>query len=386
MDQLFNSENVSSSTELLYGSDGGQKLVVKLTGTACNIKCQYCFEMAKNIDPPNRMSVEVLEQCLDKIDKPIDLLLHGGEPLMVGLRHMRTLLASVRARKDKVRTVGVQTNGTLLDNQWIDLLFREFEDLQIRISISLDGDADINRLRVTRDGRPTHDRVVESFRLLDRVGIKAGMLSVIGRHALDREQAYVEMLNSIPNLAFVKINPLYDCDPGQLRPDSITPSEFTRFLRGVATEWIKSNGYRRFPLEPIWSAIQVVQGIPSRFCNFNNRKCFRYTTVYPDGALGPCDNFDASAFPVIVPDDLGFDEGMHALVSSPVAAPIAAMMDRCEDCSIRNLCGGGCLSQRYYFRSMVPELEDDYCRHRRDLFMMFDELLSENHTHATEGT
>jgi uncharacterized protein len=275
-----------------------------------------------------------------------------------------------------VNTVGIQTNGTLLDGAWIDLLFQEFADLQIRIAISLDGDADNNRLRVTRDGRPTHDRVVSAFSHLDRAGIKAGMLSVIGRHALGREHAYAAMLDTIPNLAFVKVNPLYDCDPGSLRSDSITPGEFTRFLRGIAAVWIRSEGYRRYPLEPLWSFIQVVQGVPSRFCNFNHRKCFHYTTVYPDGKLGPCDNFDAGAFPVTLDDDCGFDEGMHTIVRDPVAAPIAAMMDRCESCTIRERCGGGCLSQRYYFRSMMPSLEDDYCQHRQDMFTFFNELLS----------
>ncbi len=362
-------------SELLHDPAASQKLVVKLTGTVCNIDCTYCFEKAKRIDFDHFMHPEVLESSLGRIDKPVELLFHGGEPLLLGRERFAAMLAVVRRRRERVKSVALQTNGTLLDDHWVDLLFREYADLGIETSISLDGTPAMNRLRVTYGGRPTYDAVRGAFDLLQSVGQSAGLLSVIGRHALTHADAYVEMLTDIPNLRFVKVNPLYDSDPDALRPDSITPSEFTGFLKRVAAAWIKSRGYERFPVEPLLSFVQQVLGTGSKFCHFNRRKCLNFTTLYPDGGLGICDNFSRQEFPVTVDEPRGFRRSLEVLAGSPAMQPFADMMDRCSACEVRELCQGGCLSQRLYFRRNIPSLYEDYCRHRKEMFAFVKGLL-----------
>jgi len=362
-------------SELLHDPAASQKLVVKLTGTVCNIDCTYCFEKAKQIDFDRYMQAEVLEESLARIDKPIELLFHGGEPLLLGRERFAAMLGVVRRNRERVKSVAVQTNGTLLDGQWVDLLFREYADLGIEISISLDGTSAMNRLRVTYGGHPTYDMVRGAFDLLHSGGQSAGLLSVIGRHALTHSDSYVEMLSKIPNLRFVKINPLYDSDPGTLRPDSITPSEFTSFLMQVAAAWIKVRGYERYPVEPLLSFIQQVLGTGSKFCHFNQRKCLNFATLYPDGGMGICDNFSRQEFPIMVDDTRGFRQSLNVLSSSPAMQPFADMMERCSVCEIRELCQGGCLSQRLYFHRNVPSLYEDYCRHRKEMFAFVKGLL-----------
>lgn len=367
-----------SLQEILFQSapDSSQKLVVKLAGTRCNIDCTYCGEKEKDLEFDDYITADILKKTLETIDQRIDLLFHGGEPFLIGCTRFRFLLEVVRQHRDRINSVGVQTNGTLIDKKWISLLFVEFSDLDIQISISLDGTREMNKLRVGYNNKPTFDRVLRGFRLLHEAGIRAGLLSVISHHALDYASEYVSLLSSIPNLRFVKINPLFDVGGKQGVGDSISPSEFTSFLKSVAVQWISSGAYRDYPIEPILSYIQVLMGIDSKYCTFNRRKCLNYTTVYPNGLLGICDNFSIKEFPIHVDQEIGFSASLQALSRSSAMTPFQAMRDKCNQCEIQHLCGGGCLSQRHAFRNTSMTLYEDYCTHRKEMFKFMSELVS----------
>lgn len=363
------------TAEMLHDPEVSQKLVVKLAGTVCNIDCTYCFEKDKKLDFASFMTPDVLAKALSGIDKPIELLFHGGEPLLIGEAVFQQMLEVVRTHRDKVRTVSIQTNGTLLNESWIKLLFETYQDLDMQISISLDGTPEMNKLRITYSGKPTFVSVRQAFNLLATVDRQAGLLSVIGRHALTHAGEYVEFLLSIPNLKFVKINPLYDSEPGALRPDSITPSQFTEFLKKVAIEWVNRKGFARFPMEPLLSYIQQLQGVGSRFCHFNRRKCLNFSTLYPDGRMGICDNFSAREFPAAFAESESFRGELELLARSDVTAPFREMLEKCQQCEILPLCQGGCLSQRLYFRRNVPALYEEYCEHRKEMFRFVHTLI-----------
>jgi uncharacterized protein len=363
--------------EILFNplADSCQNLVVKLTGTVCNIDCTYCGEKDKDLTFERFMTPEVFKRTLEAIDRRIDVLFHGGEPLLLGTERFRQLLQVASSLRDRINSVGVQTNGTLLNREWVSLFFDEFMDLDIQVAISLDGTRSMNRLRVTYSGKPTFDRVLKGFELLHQAGKSAGLLSVIGRHALGSQREYVSLLSSLPNLRFVKINPLFDMAQGRLSPDSISPSQFTGFLKGVAAEWIGTGAYQRYPVEPLLSFIQVLKGIDSKYCTFNRRKCLNFTTVYPNGELGICDNFSIKEFPVPLETDKRFSHSLRVLAQSPAMEPLAVMREKCERCNIVDLCGGGCLSQRHSFRLASPDLYEDYCVHRKEMFSFVSELL-----------
>ncbi|MBC9784302.1 radical SAM protein [Heliobacterium chlorum] len=359
----------------LYTEDVTQKLIVKLPGTACNISCDYCFEKGKKLDFIEAMSPLTLENSLNWIGQPIEIMLHGGEPLMIGKERFDSLLDLISRHKEQIRSVFLQTNGTLLDHEWLELLFNHYKHLNIEVAISLDGTAEMNKLRVTKDGKPTFESIIHAFKLLEGIGKKAGLLSVISKHALDFTESYVDMLLSIDNLRFVKINPLFDVIPGGLDRNSITPQEFTEFLKGVFLSYINRGGYRKFPIEPFLSLIQQIEGVGSKYCNYNQKKCLNFTTLYPDGKMSICDCFSIADFPIKTQDVDSFRVAIELLSYSEKVQELKKMMEECQKCDIWSLCQGGCLSQRWYFQKYAPELHEDYCLHRRELFGFTKELL-----------
>lgn len=356
----------------LFTSDAGINLIIKTAGNECNIDCRYCFEKNKDVSSC-KVDVFLLEQTIQKIDGVCTVVFHGGEPLIVGLKHFEALLKVVEKYYPfKVTAIRVQTNGTLLDDEWINLLFVKYKHLKIEISISLDGTYKMNELRVGYDGVNTFQKVIDSFNLLNRYGISAGMLSVISKSALPYAKEYIELIASIPNIKFVKVNALFNVENNFLTEESITPTEYVKFIIQVSEIYINTRLYKKLPIEPFLSIIQRINGKPSRYCNYSSRKCFNYISLYPDGTIGPCDCLSINQFHI----DNAF-ETINKCITQYLTTESAEQLKRlileCSECDIKDFCMGGCLSQRYYFDGN-KQLKREFCSSKHMLYDTFKNI------------
>ena len=359
----------------LYEHGCGTNLIVKTAGNACDLDCRYCFEKEKFV-PNDPIPLQVLERAIRAVPERCSLVMHGGEPLIVGHERFQEYLDLISAYyPEKVNVVRVQTNGMLLDEEWVELLFKRNHHLGIEIAISLDGTERMNSLRKDWNGNNSFDRVFNAFRLLERYGIQAGMLSVISQQTIlpGGAREYVEFLKSISNLAFVKINPLFNMTDNTLTPNSVTPSEYSMFIIELAKWYIKARLYERFSFEPVLSILQRLRGHHSRYCNYSTRKCFHYLSLYPDGALGPCDCLPIADFPIGYAGDEDFENAIMRATGTRTASKLQDLIMQCQHCDIYNFCLGGCLSHRYYF-SGNPALSRDYCESKHELYRALREF------------
>ena len=108
------------------------QLILKVPGNGCNIACGYCFEKKKNVTH-EFLKPEYLNNILSKIKNKVVLTFHGGEPLLIGKENFISLLEIVKRHKEKVDSVFLQSNGTLLDEEWIDIIFNQYAILNIEI-------------------------------------------------------------------------------------------------------------------------------------------------------------------------------------------------------------------------------------------------------------
>lgn len=356
----------------LFDKNSNLNLIVKTPGISCNINCDYCFEKCKNATK-KFLSPDVLENIIERVPCQCSLVFHGGEPLIIGIERFKALLNVVqRYYPQKVTSVKVQTNGTLLNNGWINLLFKEYSKLKIEIAISLDGTFEMNSLRVDNNNNPTYQSVINAFYLLNKNGVSAGMLSVISKRSLTYPEEYVKLLSQIENLRFVKINGLFNIENNELTRDSILPSEYSKFIIEVANFYIKNGLYKKFPIEPILSILQKINNKSSRYCNYSKRKCFNFISVYPDGTLAPCDCLSVNEFMINSSSEKLVD-CIEATINSPNGQNLTKITDYCEKCDIYNFCTGGCLSQRYYFRNN-SFLSKDFCESKHILYNNFMNL------------
>ena len=116
----------------------------------CNLGCDYCFQ--EHAGPV--MSLGTARAIIDQIvetfyrdpkaasKKPLDIIWHGGEPLIAGYKFFKGVL-DIQSRHPSIRFVNhVQTNAALMD----DNLAALFADNDFRMGFSLDGPEDLHDL------------------------------------------------------------------------------------------------------------------------------------------------------------------------------------------------------------------------------------------------
>jgi len=238
----------SDSIELRRTTTGPTTSTIARTGTAlqkvdtvlvktasrCNLNCTYCYVYNLGDDgwksQPRRMSSEVLQAVIDQVgelshrqDQALSVVLHGGEPLLLGFEGIERLVEGLKASLREDAGLHIQTNAVLLSNKFIDL----FASNDVGISISLDGTADIHdRNRVDRQGRGSYDRVTAAItRLLAHPSgnrLLTGLLAVV-----DPSSDPVEVYESLkttgaPSFDFLYRDGNYAHLPfGKAQPESI---------------------------------------------------------------------------------------------------------------------------------------------------------------------
>lgn len=366
---------------LLIPVDGDPLAVVlKLPGETCNINCHYCYEKRKPYPGAAFLEPSTVESFLALAgDRPLSVMLHGGEPLLAGRARIGELIA-VLGRHSRPVSLSIQTNGILLNDKWIDFFEEHCPDIEI--GISLDGDAQGNEHRVDYRGRPTYGKVTKAFELLERRGWDCGVIVVVSRKVLGRADEVVAEMLRYPSIKNVKLSPCLDYDvtskdhrgvtgrqinllnPGAGMPGwATTPSEYADFLAESFASWRNLGAYRRFLLEPFVSIVRALNGQPTDFTHFDERKDPFVVTVYPDGRIGTCDELEMPAALLgHVDDAVPIGELLGRARSNELFGLLESLMASCDGCRVREVCRGGSLPDRV--RLAADEQRTEYCNAR----------------------
>src|ERR1700733_637552 len=140
----------------------------------CNIDCSYCYVYHQGDTSwermPKHMSLATVENVRKQLAAlyedqryPFAVVLHGGGPLLLPRNILEALLQGLADSLPATGKRAIQTNGTLIDADLLDLCLRT----KTTISVSLDGPADVNdTFRIAFNGEGTHGRAVAG---IDRI-------------------------------------------------------------------------------------------------------------------------------------------------------------------------------------------------------------------------
>ncbi|MDR3398148.1 MAG: GRRM system radical SAM/SPASM domain protein [Pandoraea sp.] len=179
---------------------GPTRLVILQPTSFCNIDCSYCYVPDRQVK--GLMSMEVLGKVFDRLVEE-DLLgsrcsvvWHAGEPLTAGKTYFAEAFA-LAAEKLGGHTIGqltTQTNGTLIDEDWLTL----FRDYKVRVGVSLDGPKHIHDMhRRDRKGRGSFDATVRGLQQLQAGGVDNYVLSVVTRPMLGMAREFYEFFEGL---------------------------------------------------------------------------------------------------------------------------------------------------------------------------------------------
>jgi len=250
----------------------GFHLLAKPAGAACNLGCKYCFFLSKELLYPGQspMMEEVvldsyIRQLMESSPGPeVQLAWQGGEPTLRGLDfYRRSVELAEQHRKPHQRVVHtMQTNGTLLDDDWA-VFFKENHYL---VGLSLDGPRELHdAYRITKQGQGSFDAVVRAWELLRKHGVDVNILCTIhagnADHPLEvyrflRDELRADYIQLIPiveratpetielaNLGWGgqrgRDRPLYRQAGSLVTDRTVTAGSFGRFLTSIFDEWVK---------------------------------------------------------------------------------------------------------------------------------------------------
>ena len=338
-------------------------VMAKPTGAVCNLNCSYCFFLDKETLYPGssfRMSDDLLEIYIRQLIEAhqsdrVTVAWQGGEPTIMGLDFFRRAIAL----QEKYRRPGMtfentlQTNGTLLTDEWCEFLKAN----NYLVGISIDGPRELHDAhRVDKRGRGTFDRVMRGLRLLQKHGVEYNVLtavnSVNGNHPLQvyrflRDEAKVDWIQFIPIVERVNDDGRTLLQQGsRVTQRSVGARQFGSFLTGVFDEWVARDVGRVF-VQTFEAALAHWIGLPSSGVCVFEPACGGAVALEHNGDLYSCDHF-------VEPDYLLGNiqrSQLIDLVGSPAQLEFGeakrALPRYCMECDVRFACNGECPKNRF---------------------------------------
>jgi len=334
---------------------GEFQVFAKPGGSACNLECRYCYYLGKEAlfekGTPPRMEDHVLEeyivQHVDACPTPeIRFSWHGGEPTVLGLDYFRKVAALEHEHRPPGRRIlnGIQTNGTLLDDEWC----RFFAEEGFSVGLSLDGPKELHDpYRVDRHGGATHERAMSGYRLLRRYGIPVDILCVVHNLNVGRPLEVYRFFKDI-GASYIGFLPLVEREPGAdgVSDRTVPASAFGDFLSAVFDEWL-ARDIGQVKIQIFEEAISTAFGREHALCTFR-KTCGDIPVVEHNGDFFPCDHFVDRAHCI----GNILETPLAGLLESPSRrafgeAKWKGLPRACRVCEVLPMCNGGCPKDRF---------------------------------------
>ncbi|MCC7147420.1 MAG: radical SAM protein [Phycisphaeraceae bacterium] len=279
-------------------------IMIKPVGALCNLDCTYCYYLPTKAiyeRHEHRMSLKTLEEIfaciLPRFANEVTVAWQGGEPTLAGLDFFKSAMEFQRRylRAGQRVNNALQTNGTLLTDDWCQFLKKE----DFLIGLSVDGPPRFHdHYRLGHRGQGSSDEVMRGFKLLRQHGVEHNILCVLNDHNVkhpDEIFGYLMNLGArwlqfIPAIEWVK-----DTSSGTagknnvLAPFAPSPRAYGEFLCRVFDRWFQK--HRHTVSVRIFDAVlnKLVLG-QTPFCILDG-SCHGQLTIEHDGAVFGCDHF-----------------------------------------------------------------------------------------------
>lgn len=336
----------------------------------CNVDCSYCYLGGRqekgqmSLQLVERIGVEVLQGGWTA--SSVTVVWHAGEPTVVDPSWFSEAFDIL----DRLTPQGVslthsfQTNGTLLDGRWIDLIRRR----SVQIGISIDGPKWLHdRHRKTRRGWGTFDRAIRGLRLLREAGIPFHTISVLTDHSLDYPNELFDFFVSEEiGRVCLNIEELEGINTRTSLSANGTVERFAEFL-GTFLDRLEQSP-NPFWLRELASSLKLIR---SSECTRNQQiEPFSILTIdllgnvytfSPEFCGISSDAYDNFKLGNILSNNLGAIAAAPAF--SKLSLDVARGTDLCRDmCPWYAWCGGGAPANKFFENGRLDSTETLYCR------------------------
>jgi len=375
---------------MIHGSS--IQMMIKPAGAVCNLACDYCYYLGKEglyekgPGGPGafRMSQEVLEQCIrDYIDsqgsEEVTFVWQGGEPMMLGIEFFRKALAFQEKYADGRRiSNSIQTNGTLINEEWAEFMSRH----QFLVGISIDGPCDLhNHHRKYPSGKGSFTRVLHGVDLLRKRHVSFNTLTTVhdrnSRMPL-RVYRFLKDLGS-RHMQFIPIVeraseeadgllspvPVNDHEKAWVTEETVEPLNWGKFLSRIFDEWVRIDIGRVY-VNYFDNTLAPYIGEEPAICT-TRMTCGNAPVLEHNGDLYACDHY---VYPEFLLGNIR-DKTLEAMVQDWFLRDFGQKKQdllpaECRQCEFLKACGGDCPKHRF-----IKTESGEYISYLHDGFLYF---------------
>lgn len=324
--------------------------VVKPTH-ACNLACKYCY----NEDAREPVMLEstlrrVIEQTFTYVkeyapERLVSFIWHGGEPMIAGLSFFeRAAEIQEEYAMDLKYNNSIQTNGTLLDQQWLEF----FKSMGFTVSISIDGPRDLHdSCRIDRHGRGSFDKVEKAISMVQEAAIPLGVCVVISRVNVGHVEEIYDFL-AARKLRF-NVIPLNKAGGAQKLFDNIgiDPKKYADAWTRMYDRWFDADEGYVYCSDFVFKTRAIIAGRPADCIGLE--QCSNTNiSVDPEGNVYPCATLSgdkSTRYGNLLEAD------MSAILNTRSALDYRHRQtdEKCRVCRWQHVCHGGCQARSYKF-------------------------------------
>lgn len=342
-------------------------VMLKPVGSACNLACQYCYYLEKELLYPNNkrswMSEETLETFIQQYflaqTQPyVSFTWHGGEPLLRPISfYKKALKLQQKYGKGFYIENSLQTNGTLLTDEWC----RFFKENNFLIGLSIDGPATVHdAYRQTLSGKGSFQKVLNGIRLLNKHGVEWNAMAVVNAQNVKDAATFYNFFKSI-NCHFIQFTPIVErlvphadgrClasvneQTQTMSPLSVTPEEWGTFLCDLFDLWIKED-VGTYYIQMFDATLANWVGQTPGLCTLS-KSCGHASVMEHNGDVFACDHF---VFPEYKRGNI-HTQTITEMMYSPEQLQFGknkwqSLPRQCKECSFLFACYGECPKNRF---------------------------------------
>jgi uncharacterized protein len=340
--------------------------VIMQPTTLCNLDCTYCYLPFRAAD--RRMPVEVAEAVAESVNRwaaqteRFSVIWHAGEPLAAGREHLAALMAPFQGVEHHI-----QTNATLIDDAWCDF----FVAHDVRIGVSIDGDATRTAARVDRAGRPAYRKIIRGIDALRRRKLPFAALCVVSAPRPGDGPEIYQFFRSLGCHA-LGIN-VEEQEGVNVRSNALDESAVRAFWAELTAAWRADPAIELREIEwALWYAAAALAGVDD---DLLPRHIDPIPTIDVDGGVV-----------LMSPELAGFrdahygdfasgnvrETGLAELLAAVSHTPTGwideylAGVEACRDgCAYFGFCGGAHAANRYFELGRFDGTETNHCRNSK---------------------
>ena len=341
-------------------------IMVKPVGSACNLRCDYCYYLEKQHLYANEgrqmLSDELLERFIreyieSQTTPEVLFTWHGGEPLVRPLAfYEKVVRLQQRYARGRRIANSLQTNGTLINDDWA----RFFHDQGWLIGVSLDGpEAYHDAFRRTRGGGPSFRNVIRGIDILNRHAVEWNALAVANRLNGDHPLSFYRFFKNI-GCRYIQVTPVVErlahhddgrqlaslVDEGQLAPFSIRPKQWGNFLCTIFDEWVRHD-VSMFFINIFDATLANWVGVAPGLCTMA-KHCGHAGVMEHNGDVYSCDHFVFPEYKLGNIHEQSLVEMMYSERQRRFGrAKADSLPTQCRECQWLNACHGECPRNRF---------------------------------------